>query len=1007
MLTQLQPSSREGRKLPKRTLLLGAALIVVGQSALMAGSAIAKTTTRTCPDVTVGLYRATEIRVTPTNMKCGVARMDLRLWLKQGLKSLPRKGKRWHAKLVRGTLQVAYGRDPVSIYFVLVKLPAPVSNPKPTPTPKSTPAPTPKSSPRPKPAPMNQAIMITSTKPTGAVVGGTYTVTATGGASGDPVVFSIDPLSTLGACSISGATVSFTGAGTCAIEANQAGNASYNAAPEASQSVTIGKMPQTIMFTSTLSTSSVVGVTYTVAAIASSKLPVSFSIDASSAAGACALNRSTVTFTGAGKCMIDANQIGNAIYSAAPQMQQTETSGLQSQTIMFTSEAPTDARVGGTYAVAATGSSGLAVAFTIDSTSTSGACSLSGFTVSFVAAGTCVIDADQGGDSAYSTAPQVQQTVTIAKQNQTISITSTPPATQTAGGTYAVTATASSGLPVAFTIDSSSAAGACSLSGSTVSFLAAGKCVIDANQVGNGAYDAAAQVQQSMTVSQAKTVVTLTFDDGYEDMITNVLPILQQDELHGTFYIISGDLNDSGNDSPDYMTWSQLQTLYQDGDEIAGHTVLHEALSQVDADEAIQEVCQDRYDLMNPPASSGLAPGSLGPITDMAYPFGNGIASGYADTTSGPGSSTASTTTIESIIKACGYNSARTVVGVDDGTGTPAAVPLTSTDQYDPTTADNAVSVDDPLAMPTTPSIGSADGITTASQVEAWITGAETADRSSNGWLSVTFHDICTITCDSSDGYQMDTTEFQTLMGWIQQQEQEGYIVVKTMAQVVGGPSNPAVQPGTISPANEWTNVPGWTSTGFPRVGMTPSPGVNSAFNDPLNPNTWYDSPGGAPCYELSHFGTNTVPSQTTTGSNSTGPYVPVVASPTAEPDGDTEAGQIQVTSYTNGDAGIVTEQDVGECSPILTSGTTYTLTAHYQSVASVFFDVFIRSDTGNWVYWQDDSATPFHATAADVWGTATWTLPEALPAGYNGISFGLAIQAAGTLTVDDYSLTG
>ncbi len=117
------------------------------------------------------------------------------------------------------------------------------------------------------------------------------------------------------------------------------------------------------------------------------------------------------------------------------------------------------------------------------------------------------------------------------------------------------------------------------------------------------------------------------------------------------------------------MTWSQLETLYQNGNEIGSHTVLHEALPQVDNDEAIQEICQDRYALMNPP---GLPAGSLGPITSLAYPDGEGIASGSPNTTTDPStwSSTASdsgsSTTIESIIKACGLNSARTVDGIDD-----------------------------------------------------------------------------------------------------------------------------------------------------------------------------------------------------------------------------------------------------------------------------------------------------------------------------------------------------
>ena len=47
--------------------------------------------------------------------------------------------------------------------------------------------------------------------------------------------------------------------------------------------------------------------------------------------------------------------------------------------------------------------------------------------VSFTAAGTCVIDANQAGNASYNAAPQVQQTVTVAKGTQTITFTSTAP----------------------------------------------------------------------------------------------------------------------------------------------------------------------------------------------------------------------------------------------------------------------------------------------------------------------------------------------------------------------------------------------------------------------------------------------------------------------------------------------------------------------------------------------------------------------------------------------------
>lgn len=88
-----------------------------------------------------------------------------------------------------------------------------------------------------------------------------------------------------------------------------------------------------------------------------------------------------------------------------------------------------------------------------------------------------------------------------SKQNQTITFTSTAPAGAVVGGaTYTPTATASSGLTVTLTIDAS-ANSVCSISGGVVSFTGVGNCVIDANQAGNGTYNAAPQVQQSFAVA--------------------------------------------------------------------------------------------------------------------------------------------------------------------------------------------------------------------------------------------------------------------------------------------------------------------------------------------------------------------------------------------------------------------------------------------------------------------------------------------------------------------------
>ena len=87
---------------------------------------------------------------------------------------------------------------------------------------------------------------ISFTPPALGIAGQSAALSATGGDSGNPVIFSIDPSSGAGVCSVSGVngtTLSYSQAGTCVIDANQAGNASYAAAPTVTGTVTVDQMP--------------------------------------------------------------------------------------------------------------------------------------------------------------------------------------------------------------------------------------------------------------------------------------------------------------------------------------------------------------------------------------------------------------------------------------------------------------------------------------------------------------------------------------------------------------------------------------------------------------------------------------------------------------------------------------------------------------------------------------------------------------------------------------------
>ncbi|MGB7052367.1 MAG: putative Ig domain-containing protein [Acidimicrobiales bacterium] len=83
-----------------------------------------------------------------------------------------------------------------------------------------------------------QVVSFTSTNPSPVVVGGpSYTPTASGGGSTSPVVLSLDNSSS--GCTLTGGVVQFTAAGTCLIDANQAGDANYLPAPQVQQSITV------------------------------------------------------------------------------------------------------------------------------------------------------------------------------------------------------------------------------------------------------------------------------------------------------------------------------------------------------------------------------------------------------------------------------------------------------------------------------------------------------------------------------------------------------------------------------------------------------------------------------------------------------------------------------------------------------------------------------------------------------------------------------------------------
>ena len=149
------------------------------------------------------------------------------------------------------------------------------------------------------------------------------TLSATGGASGNAIAFTLDEASTATGTNARN-SLTVTGAGTLVIDANQATNGNYSAATQAQVTVVVNKAAQAISFTApaspvTYSPGLVITLTATGGA---SHNAIVFTFDGSST-GTGTIASNSLTVTGAGTLVIDANQTGNGNYSAATEAQVT------------------------------------------------------------------------------------------------------------------------------------------------------------------------------------------------------------------------------------------------------------------------------------------------------------------------------------------------------------------------------------------------------------------------------------------------------------------------------------------------------------------------------------------------------------------------------------------------------------------------------------------------------------------------------------------------------------
>lgn len=319
---------------------------------------------------------------------------------------------------------------------------------------------------------------------------GTYTPSATA-TSGDKVVISLDKSSS--GCSLSDGKVTFTGSGTCVVDFNDAGNSTYAAAPQVTQSVKV--YSDNTISTSAFPSAGSAGGSYAPGTSATSGDKVVMTL-ASSSTG-CELSYGWIEFKGAGKCVVNFNDPGNGAFAAASEVQKSVK--VYSSNTIYPSTPPAAGTINETYSPSASATSGDKVVITLNSSSTG--CSLSDGKATFTGSGVCVVEFNDPGNGAFAAASEIKQYITVGSGNPksqgAIAITST---STTYGHSLALTSTGGSGNgAVSYSVTSAGTAG-CVINGDVLTSARAGTCVVTANKASDGTYAAASSLATTVTI---------------------------------------------------------------------------------------------------------------------------------------------------------------------------------------------------------------------------------------------------------------------------------------------------------------------------------------------------------------------------------------------------------------------------------------------------------------------------------------------------------------------------
>ncbi len=267
---------------------------------------------------------------------------------------------------------------------------------------------------------------ITFANPGAKSFGTAPTLTATSDSGLTPVFSS----STTGVCTItSGGALTFLSAGTCTINADQAGNGTYLPAPQVTRSFTVNAVvPGAPTIGSASASNGQASVTFTAPVSNGGSAITGYTVTASpgGATGSGAASPVSVSGLTNGTSYTFTVRAINGVGTGAPSAASNAVTPKASQSVNFTTV--TDQVIGATVTLSASASSGNSVSF---SSSTPAICSVTGSQAKMLAVGTCTLGADAAGNSTYE-AGSASQTFAVKPEPNKVPVI-------TQGGSFAAT----------------------------------------------------------------------------------------------------------------------------------------------------------------------------------------------------------------------------------------------------------------------------------------------------------------------------------------------------------------------------------------------------------------------------------------------------------------------------------------------------------------------------------------------------------------------------------------